>query len=375
MLTWWWIWCRRHRLRSTVVPETVAVVCEAGSGFCGYHSCSRSDTSPVVGRRQVLRMRMMVTVHVMSCGRRVRRIVAPALRREALMARGDRRVGGRPGRGGRRRWHAAVLVVGGSVAACRGGGWRPEGQACGRLPRRVSRRRVRQVVVGGCVGVLVVIEPGRWLEGPRAASVVAVGHRRVVPRLGAVVWVPDDTWFAALAVRRGQTFGRNVQRAGGAVVARHRRAGRRRRGGGRGGGGGCRHRGSRCRTRHAAVADGRGSVLWRWLLLLLLLEAGVVGGWEWYDGWWRRGTLLVEAAVHHRPPSHPGGIPRAGGWRRDAAVPGHRIVVQRSGRARSHVVRDGDDGDGWRTWGASAGYTRRWWSPGVVGSGGGDGWQ
>lgn len=168
---------------------------------------------------------------------------------------------------------------------------------------------------------------------------MAVRHRGVVPGLGAVVRVPDDARLGAtVAVRcRRKPLGRDVQRARGAVVAGHGGARRR----GRGGGGSCggrRHRGGGRRARHAARADGRRGVQRR---------RGGRGQRR------RRGALFVQAAVHHRPPSHPGGIPRAGGWRRDAAISGHRIVVQRCGRARSHVVRDGDDGDGWST-GAAA---------------------
>lgn len=202
------------------------------------------------------------------------------------MAGGDRRVAARP-----RRRYAGVLVLWGGAG--RGGGGRPEGErGLAPVPRR---RRVRQVVVGGRVGVLVV-----------DSGLEVVVRWGVVPGLAVVA---DDPRLGALAVAGGDALGGDVERAGGAAVAGH--AGRRR--ARRGGGGGGRRR---RRAGHPAVADRRGGAL--------------RGG---------RGALLVDAAVHHRPPRHPGGSPRSGGWGGSGGV---HMVVQ-GGRGARHGVRDGED--------------------------------
>lgn len=133
-----------------------------------------------------------------------------------------------------------------------------------------------EVVVGG-VGVLL-----------------EVVVRRVIP----LAVVSDDP----LAVVGGSLCGDVQRRRGVGGDARRRPAG----GGGRWG---------RRRTRHPAGGDGRRGALGR-----------------------RRGTLLVDAAVHHWPPRHPGGRPRSGGW---GGAGGVHMVVQ-GGRAR-HGVRDGED--------------------------------
>lgn len=136
---------------------------------------------------------------------------------------------------------------------------------------------------------------------------------RVIPRL-AVMRVPDDARLRALPVPRGQPLRRNVQRTCGPAVAGHARRGGARRGGRR-----RRGRRHRRRTRHPAVADRR---------------RGALGG------WWR--ALFVKAAVHHRPPRHPGGRPRSGGW---GGSRGMHMVVQ-GGRGARHGVRDVEDDGG-----------------------------
>lgn len=153
-----------------------------------------------------------------------------------------------------------------------------------------------------------------------------------------------------------QSLGRYVKRSRSAV-ARYRRGARRGRARGR-----CRRRCGCCRRRTLRtrwtrrrrlllllllMRSGRRRLL---LLLLMMLDRDEGRGrryWRW--------TVLVEAAVHHAPPGHPGGISRSGGCahRRDRARVAHagaaqrrgvHIVVQRRRRA-SHVFGDGADGD------------------------------
>lgn len=70
---------------------------------------------------------------------------------------------------------------------------RPEAEGCSRLATiSACRGFCSQVVVRGCVAVLVVVEAACRLEG-RGTGPVVVFNRAVVPGLRPVVRVPDYT--------------------------------------------------------------------------------------------------------------------------------------------------------------------------------------
>lgn len=245
----------------------------------------------------------LVSVHVVSGGRRVRGVVAPGRGGETLVTWGHGRIPAGACSG-----HRVLVFRSGPPGDCRC--WWPEGQG-GSFPVISSPRRVGQIVIGGCVRVLMVIQPNAGIE--RSRSSMMTFRWGVIPGL-TVMGVSDNAGLWTFPVLRKRSFGGDVKRSPRAVVggdAGGRRVGRAGRGGGRR---------SRGRARHAAVADGSG---------------GGLG-----DG--GRGALLVEAAVHHRPPGHPGGRPRSGGW----GWSGRMYMVVEGGCRARHGVRDGEDDGG-----------------------------
>lgn len=309
LLTWRRVRRGRNRFRA-VISQTVASVVGMGEAGALHHGSSRSHAAALIRRCEI--GDGLMSIHVVSRRRGVGRVVAPRRRREALMARRDRGVRAGPSSG-----NAGVFVLGRPARRRRRGG--PEGQRRG-LPAVPPPGRVRcQVVVRGRVGILVVPE---GLESCRPR--VMVVRWRVVPRL-PMVRVSDNTGFRALPVPRCQPLRRNVEGTCRPAVAGDARRGR-------AAGGGRRCRGHGGRTRHPAVAYGR---------------RGALGG--------RRGALFVQSSVHHRPPRHPGGSPRSGGW---GGSGGMHMVVQ-GGRGARHGVRDVEDD------GVAGGSQHRRTRPGV----------
>lgn len=271
-ITWRWIRSCGDRFGG-VVPQAIGVMTKASwlrrrHSCCCRHPCRAPSLLAQVGR--LAGGLPGPTVRVVPAGLRAEPLMTP-LRRPSPAP-------------------CSVLAI---VAGAGGGG--PERQ-WGRLP--VSRWISSQVVVGGSVGVLVMVQSWRLESRPSVMCLC----RRVVPGLRPVMRVPDDPGLHAIPVW-AESFGGYVQgpgRPGWPYGGR----------GGGGGGGGWRSggRGGADPTTSSPRAQGPRGLR--------------------HDG---GRTFFVQSTVHHCP---PGGVAGCGRW-------GSGHVAQRTGRAThvGHIVR------------------------------------